>query len=76
MIVSREQITNVLTRLRGCAGWSTLLLFKSNKARFSCDEASILLDDFDFCKVNTLGRAVYFHKEIGTICPEILLLVR
>ena len=31
----------MLTRLPGCKGWSTTLLFACNKVRFSCDKAQI-----------------------------------
>ena len=41
MILSNKQITKVLIRLCGCAGWSAPLLFAKPENRISRDEAYI-----------------------------------
>ena len=41
IILSKKQITKALTRLRGCAGWSTPLLFANPEDRFSRVEAHL-----------------------------------
>ena len=42
VILSRQQTTNALIRLRGCAGWSAPLLFAYDMNRFSHDVAHLL----------------------------------
>ena len=43
MIRSNKQKTKALIRLRGCAGWSTPLLFANMEDRFSRAEAQLLI---------------------------------
>ena len=43
MVLSKTQITKVLIRLRGCAGWSAPVLFANPQNRFSRVEAHIIL---------------------------------
>ena len=48
---TRERITNALTRLRTCAGWSVPLLFASNNISSICDSG----------KIKTLSHLVTLH---------------
>ena len=41
IILSRQQTTKTLSRLRGCAGWSAPLLFAYGKSRISNDAAQL-----------------------------------
>ena len=43
MILSNKQITNVLIRLCGCAGWSAPLMFANPEDRFSHVEYQIMV---------------------------------
>ena len=45
MILSKMQITQALTSLCRCAGWSTPLLFANLEDRFSRIEAHLICDD-------------------------------
>ena len=55
MILSKEQITKALIRLRGCAGLYAPLLFANTEDRFFCVEAKITklwdqwLNSYDQC---------------------------
>ena len=44
MILSKMRITKALIRLRGCAGWSTPVLFENPEDRFSRVEAHIHME--------------------------------
>ena len=48
IILSRGRTTKALIRLRGCVGWSALLIFECNYVRFSLDTAH----KYDNCHYN------------------------
>ena len=66
MILFNKRITKALINLRGCAGWSALLLFSQTpKDRFSRVEAQIIFAfDFIIVKITSNNLILYTRYEI------------
>ena len=68
IILSRQRTTNVLIRLRGCAGWCAPLLFANGKNRFSYDVAHFMHRSIEgkswvgWMKVNQIRTVFGFIK--------------
>ena len=68
MILSNKKITKALIRLRGCAGWSALLLFPNTVDRFSRMEAHIMLIS------NNCNTQIEIPQTVKVDCiPKLLL---
>ena len=50
-LLSRQQTTKALIRLRECEGWSAPLLFKYDESRFSHDVAHFLINMSYLCRI-------------------------
>ena len=77
MVLSKKRITEVLIRLRGCAGWSAPVLFADPDRHVFLRRGPCTTNNNDYCiniveKLNLGGKTVCSHYFSATMLKSLI----